>query len=280
MRSGSRVLDRSNVRRAILICLTLLASAPARAGNWPTPAAGASTGGGPEVVLTFDDGPHPNHTRKVLDILAARKLQAIFFMTGDHFEGSLVERSRALMARTLRDGHVVASHTMTHPNLCWVKLEAADAEIDRSRAVLEREAKMPVPWFRAPYGAWCPRLVTQLATRGITHFYWDIDPQEWRTGSAKLTEWKVTRKLKRLQGRAVILMHDTKVATVKALPKILEWIDAENARRSKAGQRTIRIVGGPEYAAELLGAERIAEARALADDALTALATGLSSALP
>ncbi len=271
--------------RAAPTCLTALlavaiATAPVRAGNWPTPAAGTSTTGGPEVVLTFDDGPHPRTTGKVLDILAARKLQAIFFMTGDHFEGSLAGRSRALMARILRDGHVVASHTMTHPNLCAGTPEAALTEIDRARLVLEREAQMPVTWFRAPYGAWCPRLVAQVAVSQLTHFYWDIDPQEWKSNNAKLTEWKITRALKRLRGRAMILMHDTKAATVKALPKILEWIDAENARRTKAGGRTIRIVGGPEYAAELLGVEAIAEAKAIADEALGALAGALSSVLP
>lgn len=275
------MLDRSNVRAVVATCLSvLLLTSTARGGNWPTPAAGSSVSGDPEVVLTFDDGPHPRATIKVLDILAARKLQAIFFMTGDHFEGELASRSRGLLARALGDGHVIASHTMTHPNLCAGKPEVAASEIDRSRAVLEREARMSVAWFRAPYGAWCPRLVEQLGSRQITHFYWDIDPQEWRTGSAKLTEWKVTRALKRLRGRAMLLMHDTKAATVKALPKILEWIDAENARRAKTGHRPIRIVSGPQYAAELLGADAIAEARSLANDALAVLAGGVASALP
>ena len=267
-------------RIAAWLVVTALCAAPARAGNWSTPAAGSSASGDPEVLLTFDDGPSNRTTGKVLDILAERGLSAVFFLTGRHFQSDNAERPRALVQRMLRDGHVIANHTMTHPQLCAGKPEAAAAEIDDARAILEREAGMPVPWFRAPYGAWCPRLVEQLGERGITHFYWDIDPQEWKTGSAKVTEKRVTAALRRLQGRAILLLHDTKPATVKALPKILDWIDAENAKRAKEGRRPIRFVGGPQYARELIGEEAIAEARALADDALATLAGGLASALP
>lgn len=263
-----------------IVLVTALLAAPARAGNWPTPAAGGSQSGDPEVLLTFDDGPHHKTTGKVLDVLKARGLSAVFFLTGDHFEKGNADKPRALVKRMLAEGHVIANHTMTHAQLCSVKPEAAAWEIDEARAVLEQEAGMPVPWFRAPYGAWCPRLVGQLGERGITHFYWDIDPQEWRTGSTKATEKRVTWALRRLQGRAILLMHDTKTATVKALPKILDWIDAENAKRVKEGRRPIRILGAPAYARELLGEDTIAEARALADDALGGLARGLASALP
>jgi peptidoglycan/xylan/chitin deacetylase (PgdA/CDA1 family) len=267
-------------RVAAIVALTALVAAPARAGNWSTPAGGGSASGDPEVLLTFDDGPHHKTTGKVLDVLKARGLSAVFFLTGDHFEKGNAEKPRALVKRMLAEGHVIANHTMTHAQLCNGKPEAAAWQIDEARSVLEQEAGMPVPWFRAPYGAWCPRLVEQLGERGITHFYWDIDPQEWRTGSAKATEKRVTWALRRLQGRAILLMHDTKTATVKALPKILDWIDAENARRVKDGKRPIRIVGAPEYARELIGEDAIAEARSLADDAISGLARGLASALP
>jgi chitooligosaccharide deacetylase len=264
---------------AVLVVVALL-GANARAGNWATPAGGGSVSGDPEVLLTFDDGPSHRTTGKVLDTLKARGLSAVFFLTGDHFERDNADRPRALVKRMLAEGHVIANHTMSHEQLCAAKPEAAAWQIDQARTLLEREAGMPVPWFRAPYGAWCPRLVEQLGERGITHFYWDIDPQEWRTNSAKATEKRVTWALRRLQGRAVLLMHDTKAATVKALPKILDWIDAENARRAKDGQRPIRIVDAHAYARELIGEDAITEARALADDALAALAGGLASALP
>jgi len=276
------VLDQVQVLRstAIAVLAALVAAAPARAGNWSTPAAGGSASGDPEVLLTFDDGPNPRTTGKVLDILAARQISAVFFLTGRRFENPAALQPRALVKRMLREGHVIANHTMTHMQLCAGEPELAAREIDQARSILEAEAGMPVPWFRAPYGAWCPRLVDMIGARGLTHIYWDIDPQEWRTGSAKATEKRVTWALRRLEGRAIILLHDTKSATVKALPKILDWIDAENAKRVKAGRRPIRILGAPDYALELIGPDAISEARALADDALSVLAGGLASALP
>ena len=116
--------------------------------------------------------------------------------------------------------------------------------------------------------------------RGLTHFYWDIDPQEWRTGNAKMTQWKVTWAMKRLKGRAMILMHDIKWATVVALPKILEWLDAENARRAAAGEPQIRVISGADYAQELFGKDRVEAARTLADDVASGLAAALASTIP
>jgi len=271
---------RSLAALAGVVAVGLALPVPARGGNWATPAAGGTLSGDPEILLTFDDGPNPRTTGKVLDILAAHRLQAIFFLTGDHFERDNADQPRALVHRMIREGHVIANHTMTHAQLCMGAEDVAAAEIDRARMLLEQVVAMPVPLFRAPYGAWCPRLVKLLDDRGITHVYWDIDPQEWRTGNAKLTEKKVTWALKRLQGRAVLLMHDTKVATVHALPKILAWVDAENTKRKAAGRRTIRYISPPEFARELIGREAVEEARALADDALGTLARGLASAVP
>lgn len=263
-----------------MLVVVALAVGPARAGNWPTPAAGASTSGGPEVIFTFDDGPNPRTTGKILDTLAAHHIQAVFFQLGEHYTHEAPTRERALIQRMVAEGHIIANHSVTHAQLCAGKPEATAWQIDRARAILEQEAKMPVPWFRTPYGAWCPRVFTMLQERGIHHFYWDIDPQEWRTGDAKKTQWIVQWGLKRLEGRAVVLMHDIKWATVFALPKILEWLDAENARRAAAGEQTIRVVSGADYAAELLGPDRVAAARELADEALSGLAAGLASALP
>ncbi len=258
----------------------MLTIAPARAGNWITPAAGTSTSGGPEVIFTFDDGPSPKTTGKVLDTLAKHGVQAVFFQLGEHFTREDPSKARALVDRMIDEGHIIANHSTTHAQLCAGKPEATAWQIDRAEKLLEQEAGMPVPWIRAPYGAWCPRLVQMFGERGLQHFYWDIDPQEWRTNNAKKTQWIVSWGLKRLKGRAVVLMHDIKWATVFALPKILEWLDAENARRAAAGEPTIRVVSGADYAAELLGLDRIAAARELADDAIAGLARALASTLP
>lgn len=238
-------------RVVIVACALLLTAAPAVAQRgWPQPAAGASASGAPELVLTFDDGPDPDTTPIVLDLLRARGIRAVFFQVGWRYQRGDVAAARAIAARMVREGHIIANHTVSHAQLCALPPEALRDEIEAARKLLEAGAAMPVPWFRTPYGARCPRVERGLAELGLSHFHWDIDPQEWRGLSPKQTAARVIGRLMRLDGRAVLLMHDTKYATRFALPEILHWIDAENARRARTGRPGIRIIGADRVAAE------------------------------
>jgi peptidoglycan/xylan/chitin deacetylase (PgdA/CDA1 family) len=235
---------------AALVVAALAWPATARAQGWPAPAAGLTRTGDPEIIFTFDDGPDPKTTERVLDTLKAHDIHAIFFMVGWRFQRGDTEKSRALVDRIIADGHVIANHTITHAQLCGLAPEGIDREIAGARDILERETQMSIPWFRTPYGAYCERLLESLTRQHITHFHWDIDPQEWQGKSSKATAAYVIRQLARLDGRAVLLMHDTKPATVAALPEILTWMKTENARRKSIGRRQIRVISGPELAAE------------------------------
>jgi len=241
------------VRLAILVLLAL--GGVAWAKGWPTPAAGESASGDPEILFTFDDGPSPTTTPKILDTLAKYKIHAVFFMVGEMVDGGN-KKVPALVQRILREGHVIANHTEHHKDLCRVKAdETAAADIDDGRAAIEKVSGLSLAWFRTPYGARCKRVEELLAERGLTHFHWDLDPQEWKHNDPQKAFDYVTGSLARTHNRNVLLMHDIKTATVKALPEILEWIVAENKRRAESTQRPIRpirIVQAPMYAAEQL----------------------------
>ncbi len=238
--------------RLLAACLVvaLLVPQTARGDGWPAPAAGLTRTGDPEVIFTFDDGPDPKSTQKVLDALAQHTIHAICVRVGWRFQRGDVAKSRELVEKIVAGGHVIANHTITHAQLCGLKPEGIDREIAGARTILEREAAMRVPWFRTPYGAYCNRLIDSLARNQLAHFHWDIDPQEWQGKSSKATAAYVIRHLARLDGRAVVLMHDTKPATAAALPEILAWMATENARRKAIGKRQIRVISGPELAAE------------------------------
>jgi peptidoglycan-N-acetylglucosamine deacetylase len=223
----------------------------AAAKAWPTPAAGDSSSGGPEILFTFDDGPNPKTTPLVLDTLARHHVHAVFFMVGE-MAGARSAKVAAVIQRILREGHVIATHTMTHKDLCRVPKQAGARDLDDGKATVERAAGLPTAWFRAPFGTRCDRLEQLLAERHLAHFHWDLDPQEWKHNDPAQAVKYVTRELARASGRNVLLMHDIKRATVKALPEILAWIDAENARRAKARKQPIRIVQAPELAVEQL----------------------------
>src|SRR5688572_6151321 len=97
----------------VLVLTLLVVASSAAAKGWPTPAAGRSTSGGPEVLFTFDDGPNPTTTPKVLDILAKHRIKAVFFMVGEMVD-TQNKKVPPIVARILREGHVIANHTMEH----------------------------------------------------------------------------------------------------------------------------------------------------------------------
>lgn len=226
--------------------------------GWPTPAAGESASGDVELLFTFDDGPNPATTPAVLDILAQHHIKAVFFLVGE-MAGSENKKVPGIIQRMLHDGHVIATHTMTHKDLCKLKdPEKAAREIDLGRETIERVAGVKTAWFRTPYGVRCARLEEMLAERHLQHFHWDLDPQEWKHGNVDKTIKYVTGELAHASGREVLLMHDIKAVTVKALPEILKWIDEENTRREKSRKRKIRILQAPALAVERLPAGFVA----------------------
>jgi peptidoglycan/xylan/chitin deacetylase (PgdA/CDA1 family) len=228
-----------------------LAPGEAMARGWPTPAAGESQSGDPEVIFTFDDGPHEKWSEQILDALAAHQVSAIFYWVGHRVEGGRrgIQRRRELVERAIRDGHLIGNHTVNHRHLCHSGTDAA-AEIDHNDLLYAALAALPIVMFRAPYGDKCRRLMAILGDRGLTHMHWDIDPREYNGLTPDDAAQFVIGRLRRLRGRAVVLMHDTHAASARALPRILDWIAAENVRRARSGARPIRILSGSDLVAE------------------------------
>jgi peptidoglycan/xylan/chitin deacetylase (PgdA/CDA1 family) len=223
---------------------------PKHPKGWPMPAAGPTMSGDPELIFTFDDGPNPKTTPAVLDALKAHHIHAIFFMVG---EMASAKDAPPLIARILAEGHIIGNHTMSHQDLCRLKDEArANREIDAGKQAIEGASGFTLAWFRTPYGVRCERVDSMLAERHLTHFHWDLDPQEWKHNNPKKAYDYVTKQLAKMTDRRVLLMHDIKKATVEALPQILDWIDQENEARRVAHKRRIRIIQSYELADERL----------------------------
>ena len=273
--------------RGVLACCALVLGVRggADASRWPQPVLGAAPPvalgeappGDVEVLFTFDDGPKPATTPAILDILAEHKIRAVFFLVGRQVLLTTKDAPE-LLDRIVREGHILANHTMWHSDLCKVDPEDAVVDLDLGREVIERATALRLSWFRAPFGVRCALLDELLAERGLSHFHWDLDPQEWKVGVARAVKY-VTRHLARATGRNVLLMHDIKQTTVLALPKILQWIDEENAKRAKAHRPRIRILQATDVAQERISpAVRAWLADAL--DGARALPRAIASVLP
>lgn len=245
--------------------------------GWPSPAAGPTESGDPELIFTFDDGPNPKTTPFVLDTLAKHHIHATFFLVG---EKAANPRAAPIIERMLREGHIVANHTMTHQDLCRIDDDLAARDIDDGKAAIEKAAPgWTTVWFRTPYGVRCDRVDQMLEARHLTHFHWDLDPQEWKHNNTKKAVDYVEKEVGRMTGRNVLLMHDVKKATVEALPIILDWIETENAQRKIDHKRQIRIIQGYELAASRLPAGLTAWMADATPDPI-AWATAFANALP
>lgn len=133
-----------------------------------------------EVVLTFDDGPWLGPTAKVLDALKHECVHATFFLLGRN-----AAAAPALARRELAEGHTIAHHSFAHPLLSHMSLAAADAEIERGIAAVERAAhgdagaKPRTPFFRFPGFASSPALLERMRARGLVVFGADLWASDW-----------------------------------------------------------------------------------------------------
>jgi peptidoglycan/xylan/chitin deacetylase (PgdA/CDA1 family) len=198
---------------------------------------------GRQVLLSFDDGPDLTGTPQVMEILDRRRVKAVFFVNGRYLLGSRPPdlARREMVRRLATHGHLVANHTLTHRNLCREPGTVAE-EIDTNSEVIAYATGLRPLLFRSPYGARCRSLDQALLDRDLIQVGWSIDPQEWRADDPEAVFRAVTRRLARLTGPAILLLHDTHPAAVHALPRILDWIEQDNARAARDGTPPLRVV--------------------------------------
>jgi peptidoglycan/xylan/chitin deacetylase (PgdA/CDA1 family) len=194
-----------------------------------------------ELVLTFDDGPDLFGTPVVMDTLDRRGLKGIFFVNGRLMAGSKTQdlARRDLVRKLAAHGHLVANHSLTHQNLC--RSEDLDREIDGNAELIAAATGVRPLLFRAPYGTRCRRLDEAVRVRDLVQVGWNLDPQEWRGGDEDAVYEYVVDGLRRLQGRSILLLHDTHPGAVRALPRVLDWIDRENDRVAREGGMPILV---------------------------------------
>jgi peptidoglycan/xylan/chitin deacetylase (PgdA/CDA1 family) len=227
---------------------------PSASAAITSPGHGAKTGFLPassprELLLSFDDGPDLDRTPLILHELDRRGLKAIFFVTGWRIVGQRPEdlARRDLVRKLASHGHLIANHTMNHRDLCKNPAEQA-AEIDGNSELVAQATGLRPLLFRAPYGAYCRSLAAALAERELVDIGWNIDPQDWKNNNEEAIFKYLTGKLSRLEGRGILLMHDTHGASVRALPLILDWIARENHRAVREERAPILLL---DYSAVL-----------------------------
>ncbi|MEU6537740.1 polysaccharide deacetylase family protein [Streptomyces sp. NPDC047000] len=133
-------------------------------------------GRGRTILLTFDDGPDPRYTPKILDTLARYGVHATFFVCGEQASENL-----RLLGRMADEGHIVGNHTWSHPLLTAMSRDGISSEMTRTSKVIESGYGEPPRWFRAPYGAWNRTVFRLGAELGMEPLAWTVDTNDWAT---------------------------------------------------------------------------------------------------
>ena len=172
------------------------------------------------VALTFDDGPHPTLTPKLLDHLKERRLKATFYLIGWR-----VKQNPQLVKRIAREGHDIGNHSYWHPNLAAVGNKRLLNEIDKTNAAIVDVIGKKPKTMRPPYGALSLRQSRLLLEeRKLPSIMWSLDTRDWkRPGS----HYIANRIINHAQSGSVILSHDIHGATIRAMPKALDHLKKE-----------------------------------------------------
>ncbi|MBS2023959.1 MAG: glycosyltransferase, partial [Deltaproteobacteria bacterium] len=188
-------------------------------------------GGRPKgkVALTFDDGPDPKYTPRILELLKARNVHAAFFLIGEN-----AQAAPQLVRRELDEGHLIGNHSTTHPDLAKVSPLRLELELNVTERLLEWVSGARPKLFRPPYHSdealdeVDNAVVIARASRlGYLTLGQDIDPEDF---DLRDPDEIVKRVLERAKAGNVILLHDgggDRSATVAALPKLLDGLAAQ-----------------------------------------------------
>ena len=180
------------------------------------------------VAITFDDGPHPEGTPAVLEVLARAGVRATFFVVGEQ-----VRRRPELVARAAAGGHAIALHGDRHRLQLRLGAAAAADDLARGRAAIEDATGMSPVWHRPPYGIYSPAGLRVARAAGLAPLLWSRWGKDWRrlTTPGRIA----ARATRSVIGGDVILLHDADFYSARDSHRrtvaALELITAELTRR-------------------------------------------------
>jgi peptidoglycan-N-acetylglucosamine deacetylase len=158
------------------------------------------TGDASTLALSFDDGPNPAATPRILDLLSKYDLRATFYVIGRHVR-AFPDLAKEIIAR----GHAIGNHTDTHPSLALCSGSRIRQELDRCDEAIAAATGVTAKWMRPPYGFRSPQLGSILAARGNAGVaMWSVMARDWKPQPAQ----PVIERLRRARGGDIVLLHD------------------------------------------------------------------------
>lgn len=169
-----------------------------------------------KVAITFDDGPNPDYTEKLLAGLKERGVKATFFLLGKE-----VEKFPEIVKKIHEDGHMIGTHSYEHVNLCNLNDTAAKEQVDKTNtAIYELTGEYP-EYIRPPFGCWKSNLDYETT---MIEVLWDIDPLDWKTNNSGVVAQRVISKVSE---NDIILLHDASESSVNAAFEIIDQLQGQ-----------------------------------------------------
>ncbi len=176
----------------------------------------------PVVAMTFDDGPHPELTPKLLDLLKSKNIRATFYVIGQN-----VAAYPDIVKRIVAEGHEIGNHTYTHPALSKSSASRVQTEIEKTNAAIFSAAGVAPKTMRPPYGATNASVNKRLADDyNLSVIMWSVDPLDWKYRNAG----RVSSEISKAKAGDIILAHDIHASTVAAMDEAFNNLQAKGLR--------------------------------------------------
>jgi peptidoglycan/xylan/chitin deacetylase (PgdA/CDA1 family) len=178
------------------------------------------------VCLTFDDGPDPVYTQKILNVLADYDVKATFFVLGE-----AAEQFPHLLQQMLRAGHAIGNHTYSHRHPWMMSSERAKYEVAQANAVIKDITGIAPRWFRPPFGRLRTAMCRQAHVEQMATVLWSRSIIDWGMPGTKTG---ISRRLEHIKPGDIVLMHDGRPEhnhpgiTVQCLPKFLQSLSEKS----------------------------------------------------
>jgi peptidoglycan/xylan/chitin deacetylase (PgdA/CDA1 family) len=180
----------------------------------PDPFINRVSDAGNRIGLTFDDGPSPGSTDRILDELKKRQLHATFFMIGQQ-----VAKSPDLARRVVAEGHEIGNHTYTHPHLNTLPDQQVKLELQQTQDIIEEVTKVRPVLFRPPYVAFRKNQAPIPHAMGMQIIVGDVNSRDWsQPGEAKIVE----AILAQTSSGSILICHDNQAQTANCVGEFID----------------------------------------------------------
>lgn len=156
--------------------------------------------GSRQLALTYDDGPNDPYTGRLMEVLERQGVKATFFLIGQYVQQK-PDIARSLVAA----GHIIASHTWSHPNLIFEQVTELRRQLVQTRQAILDATGVETTLFRPPFGGRRPATLRTVRAFGLQTVMWNVSCRDWKAQSA---DEIVTRAERQIRGGDVILLHD------------------------------------------------------------------------